>query len=139
MFSRYLQLVLRSSADDYERLREAILSFGRLQGYAAAFLSSLELALKEAFVNAFRHGNHERRELPVTVTFDRDAAGKQLLVTIGDCGCGFAPDQLPDPTTKPFLQRLSGRGVFVIRHHAEIVDAKASDQGFLLSLRFSPY
>ncbi len=98
----------------------------------------ISTALQEALINAIEHGNleldsalrelkdntysrlgTERRELDpykdrkvhVTAVFDRD----QATWTIRDEGEGFDPQTLPDPTDPANLQRVSGRGLLLIR------------------------
>lgn len=133
-----MKLFLRSTVDDYEKLHDAIFLFGRFHGYSSGFLSTLDLTLKEAFLNAVRHGNHQNEMLPVTVTFDASAGGNLLEVTLRDCGQGFDPDDLPDPTAPGGLHKTTGRGVYLIRSYAEIADARADASGFSFTLRYVP-
>lgn len=133
-----MKLFLRSTADDYEKLHDAIFLFGRLHGYSSGFLPKLELTLKEAFLNAVRHGNHENETIPVTVTFNASDGGNLLEVTLTDCGQGFCPEDIPDPTTPARLHKTSGRGVHLIRSYAEIAGARADASGFSLTLRYVP-
>jgi len=136
--SGFFGLVLRSCAEEYSKLQEGIVSFGTNHGYSKAFLAELELTLKEAFVNALRHGNRENDALPVTVQFRTGPAGKTLDVTVRDCGRGFMPESIPDPTRNSFLHKRYGRGFHIIRSYAEIVGTQADDSGFSLTLRYVP-
>jgi len=95
-------------------------------------------ALQEALVNAIEHGNleldsalrelkdntysrlgterrgldpYKDRKVHVAAVFDRD----QATWTIRDEGGGFDPQTLPDPTDPANLQRVSGRGLLLIR------------------------
>ena len=98
----------------------------------------ISTALQEALVNAIEHGNleldstlrelkdntysklgserrglapYKDRKVYVTAMFDRD----QATWTIRDEGEGFDPQTLPDPTDPASLQRVSGRGLLLIR------------------------
>ena len=100
--------------------------------------TQLGVALSEALQNAFEHGNLEvsseergrgmgpyqalldercrtepycHRRIKVVAQFDRD----QARFIIADDGPGFDPAQLPDPTAEQNLERLSGRGVLLMR------------------------
>jgi len=98
----------------------------------------VSIALQEALLNAMQHGNLEvaselkekdekgfqallaqrRREKPyltrrVYVTA-RESPAEGLYV-IRDEGPGFDPSQLPDPTDPSNLDRVSGRGLLLIR------------------------
>ncbi|NTV20839.1 MAG: ATP-binding protein [Chlorobium limicola] len=134
-----MKLLLRSTVDDYEKLNEAIVLFGRIHRYGNGFLSTLELTIKEAFLNAVKHGNHENESLPITIFFNAGADGKLLEVTVRDSGLGFEPDDLPDPTTLGYLHKTSGRGVLLIRSYAEIVNVQTDSSGFSLTLRYTPF
>jgi CheY-like chemotaxis protein len=98
----------------------------------------VSVALREAIVNAMLHGNlglsselkeadpgaydalmEQRRRTPpfserrvlVTVT---DSASDVAYV-VSDEGPGFDPSLLPDPTDPTHIERISGRGLFLIR------------------------
>ncbi len=131
-------VVLKSRGEEFAALQQVLVLFGLEAGYSAGFLSTLELTIKEAFLNAVRHGNHEQESLPVTVSFHAGAEDNLLEVTLRDCGSGFDPDDLPDPTTPARLHKTSGRGVHLIRSYAEIADARSDASGFSLTLRYVP-
>jgi anti-sigma regulatory factor (Ser/Thr protein kinase) len=96
------------------------------------------IALNEALVNALYHGNLEvdssLREQEsgefYTVAKDRTHkqpyAGRKLFLsaritpeeasfTVRDQGPGFDPTSLPDPTDPANLERISGRGILLMR------------------------
>jgi len=100
--------------------------------------TQLGVALSEALQNAFEHGNLEvsseerdrgmgsyqalldersraepycHRRIKVVAQFDRE----QARFVIADDGPGFDPSDLPDPTAEQNLERLSGRGVLLMR------------------------
>jgi serine/threonine-protein kinase RsbW len=39
----------------------------------------------------------------------------EVLLEVEDQGHGFDPTQVPDPLVEPYLDRPSGRGLFLIR------------------------
>lgn len=114
------------------------------------------IALDEAFVNALFHGNlgldstlreidndtyhrlaSERmtetpyceRRIFVRVRMDRDIAE----ITVRDQGEGFDPKELPDPTDPANLERVSGRGVLLMRTFMDEVEF--SDHGTCVTMR----
>lgn len=131
-------VVLKSQDAEYEALRREIADICHASGFGESFHAILELTVKEAFVNAIVHGNRRQAALPVVVAFVVDASGG-LRVSLRDCGNGFNPEDLPDPTEADFLQRTSGRGVHIIRRYAEILETSRDADGFTLTLRCSPY
>jgi CheY-like chemotaxis protein len=101
-------------------------------------ITRVGIALDEALVNALFHGNLELdSELRETdndiyhrmaveragqspyrdrrLYIDVGLSRAQATITIRDEGQGFNPDQLPDPTVPANLEKLSGRGVLLMR------------------------
>jgi serine/threonine-protein kinase RsbW len=131
------EIVLPGRYSEYPALQDFIALFADRQGYSTLFVEALQLSLKEAFVNAVRHGNRERDEL--TVSCSLCATGKTLLASIKDCGNGFNPYELPDPVDPQHRLRLSGRGVYIIRSIAEITGFERTEDGTAMMLRYIPY
>jgi serine/threonine-protein kinase RsbW len=77
-------------------------------------LHDIKLSLQEALVNAIKHGSRLDRTLPVRL--DVEARQDSLVMTVTDQGEGFDTARLLDPTQPSNLQRLSGRGIFLIRN-----------------------
>jgi serine/threonine-protein kinase RsbW len=81
--------------------------------------SEVEIAVREALINAIRHGNRfdaKRRAEVRCFVEDHD-----LLVVITDEGAGFDPACLPDPTQPENLTRDCGRGLLLIKHFMDEV------------------
>jgi CheY-like chemotaxis protein/anti-sigma regulatory factor (Ser/Thr protein kinase) len=110
----------------------------RMSGSDETGLVRVTMALREAVLNAMHHGNLEvnsdlhlqderayhrlveerRRQEPyrsrrvhVTAT---DSPGESVYV-VRDEGPGFDPSKLPDPTDPANLEKVSGRGLLLIR------------------------
>ena len=130
-------IVLPGLYSEYESLRGFISSFAESEGYGALFIEGLQLTLKEAFVNAIRHGNKERSDLTVSIRLIAEEGA--LFASIKDCGKGFTPDELPNPVNHQNLFKLSGRGIYIIRSIAEIIGVEKDLDGSTLTLRYIPY
>ncbi len=121
----------------------------------------LSTALDEALTNAYYHGNLEvqsdiretnssayralaqvrasepkyrDRRIHVTVTF----AGEQARFVVRDDGDGFDAHLLADPTKPEFLDRPSGRGVFLMRSFMDEVHYNDRGNEVTLVKRFAP-
>lgn len=79
----------------------------------------LGVAVREAVVNALRHGSEAPRPR-VAVSF-RLVPGPALVVTVRDRGLGFDPVTLPDPRAPENLEKGGGRGVFYMRQFSDEV------------------
>jgi serine/threonine-protein kinase RsbW len=87
----------------------------RALGYPRRDIFAVRLALYEAVSNAFRHGNRGDRSKTIHIRYLVTAA--DVLLEVEDEGLGFDPDQAPDPTTEPYLDRPGGRGLFLMRNY----------------------
>jgi serine/threonine-protein kinase RsbW len=131
------QIVLSGGYSGYNALYDFIHSFAESEGYSNVFMHDLQLSLKEAFVNAVKHGNREQGDLTVCCTFVVEP--NSLRVSIRDCGKGFDPEDLPNPVRPGYLLKPSGRGVYIIRNIAEIIGLEHNSDGSSLMLRYIPY
>ena len=130
-------IVLPSRYGVYESLREFVASFVVEQRYSDQFVAGLQLSVKEAFVNAVKHGNGERDNLTISCTLVAD--DRTLLVSMQDCGNGFQLADQPNPLDPPHCFKLSGRGLSIIRSVAESVTLERHRDGSALLLRYIPY
>ena len=133
----HTEIVLTGGYTEYHALYDCVVSIAGSEGYSDAFIADLQLSIKEAFVNAAKHGNRDQADLTVTCSFD--VASDALIVSIRDCGKGFNPDDLPIPTTSSGQVKQSGRGVYIIRSIAEIIGLACDNDGSTLMLRYIPY
>lgn len=125
-------------------------------------LRKFAIAVDEALVNAYFHGNleisselriedgqayyalAEERRLqepyaPRRIRLRLEMGRDQVSVCIGDEGPGFDPTQLPDPTEPGFLERPCGRGVMLMRTFMD--EVQFNEQGnevTLIKRRIAP-
>ena len=130
-------IMLPGRYSEYEALYVFIASFTEGERYSTAFVDRFQLAMKEAFVNAIKHGNCEREDLTVSCWLVK--AGYALLASVRDCGKGFNPEEQPNPIQIEHLFKLSGRGLYIIRSIAEIIALEHDQDGSTLTMRYIPY
>lgn len=80
------------------------------------------IAVREAVINAMKHGNRLDPSLKVDVVFS--VKPNRLLATVRDEGEGFDPSATPDPTNPENLLRATGRGLLMIRAFVDDVRFK---------------
>jgi len=90
------------------------------------------VALTEAVNNAILHGNKNNADKSVEISFKYSP--EQISFTVKDEGPGFDYDHLPDPTDPQNLEKLNGRGVFLMRNLADKVSF--DDNGSTVILDF---
>ncbi len=81
---------------------------------------NLALAVREAAINAVKHGNALDARKKVIVSFE--FGGPDVVVTVEDRGTGFDPEKTPDPTRPENLHRASGRGFLLMKSFVDEVD-----------------
>ncbi|MCM8830805.1 MAG: ATP-binding protein [Candidatus Omnitrophica bacterium] len=80
----------------------------------------IRISLEEAIVNAIKHGNKLNPKLSVDIFLK--IIDKSLIIEIKDEGEGFDINNLPDPTSFDNLEKLSGRGLFLIKNLMDEVE-----------------
>ncbi|MBX9850755.1 MAG: ATP-binding protein [Cytophagaceae bacterium] len=81
---------------------------------------NIMVAVTESVNNAIRHGNKLDKNKNVTLTVNCEE--NKLSFLIEDEGPGFNYDTLPDPTAPENLDKLGGRGIFLMRHLSDEVN-----------------
>jgi len=95
-----------------DHIEELAVCMGRAGGLEPEDAVFVGVALREAVVNAFRHGrspNGDPTRIGLHLTPDC------LVITVRDRGPGFDPACVPDPRDTSNLDRGCGRGIFYMR------------------------
>ena len=71
------------------------------------------IAVTEAVNNAIQYGNRNDVTKQVLIRFQ--AKNQRLSVVIADEGQGFDYESLPDPTAPENLEKMEGRGIFLMK------------------------
>lgn len=93
---------------------------------------NIMVSVTEAVNNAIKHGNKSDKSKNVLLSVTCEES--LMKFTIQDEGEGFDVDSLPDPTAPENLDKLSGRGIFLMKHLAD--EVKHSDNGTKTELTF---
>lgn len=93
---------------------------------------SILIALTEAVNNAITHGNQSDPSKKVNLGVS--STGDEILFTVKDEGQGFDYQNVPDPTLPENLEKLHGRGVFLMNTLAD--DIEFGENGSLVKLKF---
>ncbi|MFZ2285742.1 MAG: ATP-binding protein [Bacteroidales bacterium] len=88
----------------------------------------------EAVNNAILHGNKGDVKKLVNISFTAD--GNIFDVTVTDQGEGFKYDDLPDPTDPANIENLHGRGVFIMRSLADMIEYNEAGNEVKMSFRY---
>lgn len=97
------------------------------------YYGNILIALTEAVTNAIQHGNKYDAKKFFDVKLE--AAEKELKFFVKDEGDGFDFNNLPDPTDPANIEKIHGRGIYLMKHLADKV--AFSDEGRTVELDFS--
>ncbi len=100
----------------------------------ADYYGNIMISITEAVNNAIQHGNKYDPSKSVEVGFNTDNDAEVLSFTIEDEGDGFDFNSLPDPTEPKNVEKLNGRGIFLMKNLADEVDF--SKEGRVVELNF---
>jgi serine/threonine-protein kinase RsbW len=78
------------------------------------------IAVTEAVNNAINHGNQNNPNKFVNIGFE--SQNQKLVFSVTDEGPGFNYDDLPDPTDPANIDKISGRGVFLMKHLSDTIE-----------------
>lgn len=93
---------------------------------------NIMVAVTEAVNNAIRHGNDCDKNKNVKLSVECEE--NLLRFIIEDQGKGFDHESLPDPTAPENLDKLSGRGIFLMKHLSD--EVKFHNEGRRTELTF---
>lgn len=96
------------------------------------YYGNILIAVTEAVNNAINHGNKQNPDKKVHMEFIN--RGDRLAFTVKDEGDGFDHEALPDPTDPENLEKISGRGVFLMNQLADEVEF--SENGTKVEMKF---
>jgi len=93
---------------------------------------NIMISVTESVNNAIIHGNKKDKEKNVTISLSLTEG--MIKFKIVDQGAGFDYDSLPDPTAPENIEKVGGRGIFLMKHLADEIDFE--DDGRIVELSF---
>jgi serine/threonine-protein kinase RsbW len=111
--SRTVKLDIASRFDLLEMVQTVLTHVSGLVGFDEEATHYMSVAVREAVVNAIKHGNQADEARRVSLTFVLEP--RTLEVIVRDEGGGFDPGSVPNPTAAENLLKACGRGIFFMR------------------------
>lgn len=90
------------------------------------------VATMEATNNAIVHGNNSDPAKQVKVEILKEKSS--LVIKIADQGRGFDYSTVPDPTSPENIEKINGRGIFLMKRLSD--EIVFSDEGRIVELKF---
>jgi serine/threonine-protein kinase RsbW len=111
-------LVRVTVPNDLRKIREPeadIMARLNAAGYDADTVFAIKLAFEEAVTNAVKHGNCHDPTKKVDLGYYVDP--QRVVIMVRDEGCGFCPENVPDPTADENLEQPNGRGLMLMESY----------------------
>jgi serine/threonine-protein kinase RsbW len=115
-----VRLVLSSEFRLVDIVHAASEHMAGVAGFGEDDALNVGIAVREAVINAIRHGNRMEASRKVDVLLR--VRPMSITARIRDEGEGFDPAATPDPTAETNLLQTSGRGILLIRAVVDDVD-----------------
>ncbi len=127
------QLVFSSTLENLSLVEKLIDDISSEFDISEEIYGNIIISITEAVNNAIKHGNNNDPQLQTKV--ECHILPNHIKFIISDEGNGFDYNNLPDPTLPENLEKISGRGVFLMQQLSE--DLKFNNSGNQVELYFS--
>jgi len=114
------KLRLESRIGYVDLVHEMAEGLARRMGFARPMALNIGLAVREAVINAIKHGNGMDASKEIEVSFEQDNG--LFRVRVMDQGRGFDWDHTRNPLDRENIFRTSGRGIFFMKHFVDRVE-----------------
>ena len=131
--SEKITLQFSSLPDNFKMLYNLLDEFKRLYNISDDIAANIELVVGEAINNAIMHGNKGDANKMVSVSAEVNSE-HVLAVIVQDQGDGFDYNKVADPTLPENIENPTGRGVFLMKHLADMIIF--SNNGSMVEMQF---
>lgn len=128
--TKYQTLKINSNAQSLRLVERLIEDVCQVYGVNEDCYGNMLIAVTEAVNNAIHHGNQNDPEKVVRIGFESE--NSKLVFSITDEGPGFDYAGLPDPTDPVNIDKISGRGVFLMQNLSDSIAFELNGQRVLL-------
>ena len=133
--ARGQKLKIESSSDNIRLVERLIEDVCDVYNVNEDNYGNILIAVTEAVNNAIYHGNKGNPSLSVQIGFENQ--DKKITFSVCDEGQGFDYDSLPDPTDPNNIDKINGRGVFLMKHLADKVEFNQNGKEVLLTFNLN--
>jgi serine/threonine-protein kinase RsbW len=128
--SKHQTLKINSNIQSIRLVERLIEDVSEIYGVNEDAFGNMMIAVTEAVNNAIQHGNKNDPEKFVKIGFECD--DNKLVFSVTDEGDGFDYLGLPDPTEPANVNKLSGRGVFLMKQLSDFIQFEQNGRRVLL-------
>lgn len=114
------EIIIQSTLEELSKVEKLVDNLSKRLGVSDEVYGKILVSTIEAVNNAIVHGNKGKEEKKVLIGFVSN--GSWFTISVKDEGEGYKYDQLPDPTSRENIEKLNGRGVFIMRKLADSIE-----------------
>ena len=114
------ELKIQSNVDNLIKVENLIDNLSKRLGVSDEVYGKVLVSTIEAVNNAIIHGNKNVESKAVYLVCSSN--GSSLTIIVKDEGEGYNFNNIPDPTSVENLEKLSGRGVFIMKKLADDIE-----------------
>ena len=104
-------------------------------GFTLNLIDNVLVSVSEALNNAIYHAHKNNSALNIEVGYEVTDAS--LIISVKDQGNGFDFENIPDPTAPENINKLNGRGIFLIKTLSDKVQYNLPDRRISMSFQLS--
>jgi len=127
------ELKIKSTTDNLRLVEKFIDEISADLSLADEIYGNLLIATLEAANNAIVHGNKGQDTKNVDILLTK--VNSNLVLRVEDEGSGFDFKNIPDPTSPENIEKINGRGVFLMQKLSDSIEF--FDNGRVVQLTFS--
>ena len=131
--AKYQTLKINSNTQSLRLVERLVEDVCQIYSVNEDCYGNMLIAVTEAVNNAILHGNKNDPEKFVKIGFESD--DDKLVFSIADEGDGFDHTNLPDPTDPVNIDKISGRGVFLMQSLADSIQFEQNGSKVLLGFK----
>ncbi len=127
------ELKIKSVSDNLRKVEKFIDEIASELSLTDSVYGNLLIATLEAANNAIVHGNkgNDKKEVDILLLKESD----KIVLRVQDQGNGFDFNSIPDPTAPENIEKINGRGVFLMQKLSDKIEF--FEDGRIVQLTFS--
>ncbi len=133
--TKYQTLKVSSNAQNLRLVERLIEDVCQVYGVNEDCYGNMLISVTEAVNNAIHHGNKNNPEKFVKIGFESE--NNLLVFSVEDEGEGFDHGSLPDPTDPENIDKLSGRGVYLMTQLTDMIRFEENGRKVFLGFKES--
>ena len=126
------EINIQSNIDNLTMVENIVDNLSKRLGVSDEVYGKILVSTIEAVNNAIIHGNRGIESKIVKLSFSSN--GSSLIIIVKDEGEGYNFNNIPDPTSSENIEKLNGRGVFIMKKLAD--DIAFNDTGNEVTMTF---